>query len=108
MTARAPALPFGAIRVQISARSARQSLPVPFRAVGPLPIFHVMDRYQTATRPWAGSSESVNDILWATYRWMSVGLAITGLVAWGVSHSPGALELFVGNRIVFYGLMFAQ
>ncbi|MDB4986351.1 MAG: hypothetical protein JWN04_1529, partial [Myxococcaceae bacterium] len=36
-----------------------------------------MDRYQTATRPWAGSTESVNDILWATYRWMSVGLAIT-------------------------------
>ncbi|MDB4974477.1 MAG: rane protein [Myxococcaceae bacterium] len=67
-----------------------------------------MDRYQSATRPWAGSTESVNDILWATYRWMSIGLFITGTVAWGVSHTPAALDIFVGNRLVFYGLMFAQ
>ena len=56
----------------------------------------------------AVSGESANDILWVTYRWMSVGLAITGLVAWLVAHSPGAVSVFVDNRIVFYGLMFAQ
>jgi uncharacterized protein len=67
-----------------------------------------MDRYQYAPRSLAISNESANDILWATYRWMSVGLAITGLVAWLVSRSPAALELVVENRIVFYGLMFAQ
>lgn len=67
-----------------------------------------MDRYQTAVRPFAAPTESVNDILWATYRWMSLGLAITGLVAWLVSQSPSALETFVQNRLVFYGLMFAQ
>ena len=67
-----------------------------------------MDRYQYAARPLAVSSESANDILWATYRWMSVGLAITGLVAWLVSRSPTALSVVVENRIVFYGLMFAQ
>jgi uncharacterized protein len=68
-----------------------------------------MDRYQTASRPLvAASGESANDILWTTYRWMSVGLAITGLVAWLVSQSPAALAMVVENRIVFYGLMFAQ
>jgi FtsH-binding integral membrane protein len=67
-----------------------------------------MDRFQTAARPFGVTTESANDILWATYRWMSVGLAITGLVAWLVSQSPAALEMFVQNRIVFYGLMFAQ
>lgn len=67
-----------------------------------------MDRHQYATRPLVVSSESANDILWATYRWMSVGLAITGLVAWLVASSPAALELVVQNHLVFYGLMFAQ
>jgi FtsH-binding integral membrane protein len=67
-----------------------------------------MDRSQTAARPYALAGESANDILWATYRWMSVGLAITGLVAWLVSRSPGALSLVIENRIVFYVLIFAQ
>lgn len=39
---------------------------------------------------------------------MSVGLGITGLVAWLVSASPGVAELVVGNRLVFFGLLFAQ
>ncbi len=67
-----------------------------------------MERYQVATRPIVAQSESANDILWITYRWMSVGLGITGLVAWLVSQSPAALEVVVGNRIVFYGLLIAQ
>jgi FtsH-binding integral membrane protein len=67
-----------------------------------------MNRYEAAARPVSANVESANDILWITYRWMSVGLGITGLVAWLVSQSPGALELLVSNRIVFYGLIFAQ
>jgi FtsH-binding integral membrane protein len=67
-----------------------------------------MARYHTATRPMVASAASSNDILWATYRWMSIGLAITGLVAWLVARSPAALALFVQNRVVFFGLMIAQ
>ena len=67
-----------------------------------------MQRYQTAVRPFSEAGESVNDILWATYRWMSVGLALTGLTAWLVARTPAALEVVVGNRILFYGLLFAQ
>lgn len=53
-------------------------------------------------------AESANDILWTTYRWMSVGLAITGSIAWLVAHSPSALSLVVENRFVFFGLIIAQ
>ena len=67
-----------------------------------------MERYQTAPRPMAVPAASANDILWITYRWMSIGLAITGLVALLVAASPGAVGFFVTNPIVFYGLMFAQ
>jgi len=67
-----------------------------------------MERYQAGVRPFAEPAESANDILWTTYRWMSLGLALTGLVAWAVSSSPAALELVVQNRLVFYGLIFGQ
>jgi len=69
-----------------------------------------MERYRFDVRDAVPSTlhESADDILWITYRWMSLGLALTGLVAWLVSHSPGAVEMFVNNHIVFYGLMFAQ
>jgi FtsH-binding integral membrane protein len=56
----------------------------------------------------AAQAESANDILWVSYRWMSVGLAVTGLVAWLVSQSDEALEMVLGNRMVFYVLLFAQ
>ncbi len=64
-----------------------------------------------ASRPRATglrAEASLTDPLWVTYRWMTLGLALTGLVALAVSSSPTALELLLGNRIVFYGLLFAQ
>ena len=67
-----------------------------------------MNRRQVVAPPLVGQTESANDILWITYRWMSVGLGITGLVAWLVSQSPGVLDVVVGNRLVFYGLFLAQ
>jgi FtsH-binding integral membrane protein len=72
------------------------------------PTIATMERYQSATRPLPYAEASQNDILWVTYRWMSVGLAVTGIVAWLVAHSSSALSVFVQNRVVFYGLMFAQ
>jgi len=52
--------------------------------------------------------ESASDALWVTYRWMTLGLATTGLVALGVAHSPDLVELLLGNRLLFYVLLFAQ
>ncbi len=50
----------------------------------------------------------VSDALWKTYRWMAAGLGVTGLVAMAVASSPEAIDVIVGNRIVFYALVFAQ
>ncbi|HEY8040516.1 MAG TPA: Bax inhibitor-1/YccA family protein [Polyangiaceae bacterium] len=58
--------------------------------------------------PLAGARDTASDALWVTYRWMTAGLATTGLVAMGVASSPAALELLLGNRILFYVLLFGQ
>ncbi|HEY0710030.1 MAG TPA: Bax inhibitor-1/YccA family protein [Polyangia bacterium] len=42
------------------------------------------------------------------YLFMSVGLGVTGVIAYLVAHSPAALNLVFGNRLVFYGLIIAQ
>jgi FtsH-binding integral membrane protein len=59
-------------------------------------------------RSLAASPESTNDALWVTYRWMSLGLATTGLTALFVAHTPALIEALVGNRLIFYVLLFAQ
>lgn len=68
-------------------------------------------------RRWASPSgaigrpygqQLVSDALWTTYRWMAAGLATTGIVAMLVASSPAALQLILGNRLVFYALLFGQ
>lgn len=56
----------------------------------------------------APAAPLVSDALWKTYRWMTLGLAVTGFVALGVASSPAALALVVGNPVVFWGLLIAQ
>ena len=50
----------------------------------------------------------ISDALWTTYRWMALGLAVTGVVALAVAHSPGALDVLTQSPILFYALLFAQ
>jgi FtsH-binding integral membrane protein len=51
---------------------------------------------------------SVNEFLYKVYSWMAVGLSITGVIAWFTSQTPEMLNIVVGNRGVFYVLLFAQ
>jgi FtsH-binding integral membrane protein len=39
---------------------------------------------------------------------MTLGLATTGVVALVVANSPAALDVLLGNRVLFYGLLFGQ
>jgi uncharacterized protein len=55
-----------------------------------------------------GARDTASDALWVTYRWMTLGLATTGVVALGVAHSPDLVDLLLGNRVLFYALLFAQ
>ena len=59
-------------------------------------------------RPLVAQRDVATDALWVTYRWMTLGLATTGVVALAVAHSPDALDLLLRNRILFYGLLFGQ
>ena len=42
------------------------------------------------------------------YAWMGGALLLTGLVAYMTAATPGILEAVVGNRIVFYALLFGE
>ncbi|MBS2021727.1 MAG: Bax inhibitor-1/YccA family protein [Deltaproteobacteria bacterium] len=42
------------------------------------------------------------------YRWMALGLALTGLTAFGVFSSPALAQVIIGNRLVFFGLLIAE
>jgi FtsH-binding integral membrane protein len=63
---------------------------------------------QGTAKTTALAGQSASDALWVTYRWMSLGLATTGVVALGVAHSPDAIDLLLGNRLLFYVLLFGQ
>jgi uncharacterized protein len=42
------------------------------------------------------------------YNWMTMGLAITGLIAYAVSSSDTLLKIFAMNPVIFFGLMIFQ
>jgi len=65
-----------------------------YAARGPVPVPAVRD--------------VISDALWMTYRWMTLGLTTTGVVALLVAHSPAALSLLLENRILFYALLLGQ
>ena len=50
----------------------------------------------------------VNSFVRSVYNWMSIGLGITGVVAYGVANSPDARQIIFGAPIVFFGLIIAQ
>jgi FtsH-binding integral membrane protein len=55
-----------------------------------------------------GSSDVERRFMTAVYRWMTLGLAITALIAYSVASSEEALNLVVGNRFVFFGLIICE
>ena len=48
------------------------------------------------------------EFLWKVYRWMSIGLALTGATAWFVASTPSLVRAIFANSVVFYGLMIAE
>ena len=47
-------------------------------------------------------------ILRNVYLWMTAGLAITGITAWGVSGNENILLFIFSNQFVFWGIIIAQ
>lgn len=42
------------------------------------------------------------------YMWMTLGILLTGFVAFSVASNPDVLYAIVGNKFVFYGMMIAE
>ncbi|ACG75299.1 protein of unknown function UPF0005 [Anaeromyxobacter sp. K] len=55
-----------------------------------------------------GASDVERRFMSAVYRWMTLGLGVTALVATAVASSETLLLAIVGNRILFYGLILAE
>ncbi|MBW2461542.1 MAG: Bax inhibitor-1/YccA family protein [Deltaproteobacteria bacterium] len=53
-------------------------------------------------------NEVASALMTQVYWWMSVGLGLTGLIAYAVAHVPPLTNLIFGNPMVFYGLLFGE
>jgi FtsH-binding integral membrane protein len=42
------------------------------------------------------------------YMWMTIGILLTGLVAFSVANSPDMMYAIVSNKILFYGMIIAE
>ncbi len=69
--------------------------PVPRTRTGPTPGSY-------------GSQQVATGLMSQVYWWMSVGLGLTGLIAYAVSHVPPLTELIFGSPILFYGLLIGE
>jgi FtsH-binding integral membrane protein len=54
------------------------------------------------------AAAAVNDFLWKTYRWMAVGLGLTGIVAYLVANTTSVAQLVFNNPVLFYGLLIGE
>jgi FtsH-binding integral membrane protein len=54
------------------------------------------------------TAERVTAFLRKVYGWMFVGLGVTAAVAVGVAGSPGLVQTFASNSILFFGLVIGQ
>ena len=66
-----------------------------------------MELYSTS-QPAAGLVVRQNALIRQVYAWMGLGLAATALMSLVMISSPDLLRVLVGNRLLFYGLMFGE
>lgn len=64
-----------------------------------------MERYQTQYRTISVANSGV---MRGVYGWMSGGLLLTALVSVITASSPALLQAILGNRILFYALLFGE
>jgi len=50
----------------------------------------------------------VNEFIRSVYNWMAIGLALTGFIAFYVSHNETLVNLIFKNQLVFFGLLIAE
>ena len=63
---------------------------------------------QNGTYTDSTSISTTNTFFRKVYLWMTAGLAVTALASFMMLSSQAAQQLIFGNRMVFYGLIFAE
>src|SRR5690606_29306592 len=53
-------------------------------------------------------SLAVSQFMSKVYLWMTMGIFLTGMVAWWVGTSEEMIRLIFGNQLVFFGLIIAE
>lgn len=66
----------------------------------------MMQNARTATQ--SRSQAHVNAFVLNVFHWMTIGLALTGVVSYTVANSPTLINMIFGNPIVFWGLIIAE
>ncbi len=56
----------------------------------------------------ATRAEALNAFMRGVYTWMSLGLGLTALAAYGMISSPGMMETLTGNQPLFWGLIIGE
>jgi FtsH-binding integral membrane protein len=55
-----------------------------------------------------GQVKSQSSFISSVYLWMTLALTLTGFTAFGVASTSALVEVVIGNKLVFFGLMLAQ
>jgi FtsH-binding integral membrane protein len=69
------------------------------------PMANTFENSQVLVR---GASDVERRFMSAVYRWMALGLVVTAGMAFWVASTPEVLQVVIGNRMVFWGLIIAQ
>jgi len=56
--------------------------------------------FNSLTNSQANTAAKVNTFLKSVYNWMTIGLSLTGLTAFYVSHNPTLLNIIYGNPVI--------
>lgn len=64
--------------------------------------------YQRAVSVSQAQSQASTVFLAKVFNWMAIGLGVTGLLALGVSQSETAIQIFIANPMMRWGLIIAE
>jgi len=58
--------------------------------------------------PKSRTDAVVNNFVISVYNWMCIGLALTGFIAFYVSHSETIMKMVFGSKVLFFGIIIAE
>ena len=61
-----------------------------------------------ATGDYTHSSESLSRFMTSVYQWMTLGVALTGFIAYLITQDQQILQTIASNNVIFYGCIIAE